>query len=84
MNFPNRTTESGKMINAFLTNQSDYAPEMVHLLFTVNRWECKASMEQLMRDGTTLVVDRYSFSGIAYSMAKGKRLFGHNDETNIK
>lgn len=72
MNFPNRSTESGKMINAFLTNQSEFAPETIHLLFTINRWECKKSMEQLIREGTTLVVDRYSYSGIAYSMAKGE------------
>lgn len=72
MNFPNRSTESGRMINAFLTNQSDFAQETIHLLFSINRWECKKSMEQLIRDGTTLVVDRYSYSGIAYSMAKGE------------
>lgn len=72
LNFPNRSTESGQMINAFLTNQSDFAQETIHLLFTINRWESKKSMEQLLREGTTLVVDRYSYSGIAYSMAKGK------------
>ncbi|CAI5507574.1 unnamed protein product, partial [Closterium sp. Naga37s-1] len=31
----------------------------------------RAEMEGLMGEGTTLVVDRYSFSGIAFSAAKG-------------
>ncbi|CAI5971719.1 unnamed protein product [Closterium sp. NIES-65] len=31
----------------------------------------QAEMEGLMGEGTTLVVDRYSFSGIAFSAAKG-------------
>lgn len=59
------------MIDSFLTNKMDFAQEAIHLLFTINRWECKKSMEQLIRDGTTIIVDRYAFSGIAYSMAKG-------------
>lgn len=29
-------------------------------------------MEKLLNSGTTLVVDRYSFSGIAYTTVKGK------------
>lgn len=28
-------------------------------------------MERLLYDGTTLIVDRYSFSGVAFSTAKG-------------
>jgi thymidylate kinase len=28
-------------------------------------------MEAKLREGTTLVVDRYSFSGVAFSAAKG-------------
>lgn len=28
-------------------------------------------MEKLLNDGVTLIVDRYSFSGVAFSAAKG-------------
>lgn len=31
----------------------------------------RALMESRLRDGTTLVVDRYSYSGVAFSAAKG-------------
>lgn len=71
MNFPDRTTECGKLINAYLTKKQDFADEAIHLLFTVNRWEAVNKMEQLLRDGITLIVDRYSYSGVAFSTAKG-------------
>lgn len=29
------------------------------------------NMEKLLKDGVTLIVDRYSFSGVAFSAAKG-------------
>lgn len=71
MNFPDRTTECGKLINAYLTKKQDFADEAIHLLFTVNRWEAIKKMEHLLRDGVTLIVDRYSYSGVAFSTAKG-------------
>lgn len=77
MNFPNRSTDCGKLINAFLTHQQDFDLETIHLLFTMNRWESKKQMERLLNDGTSLVVDRYSYSGVAYSAAKGN-LFNYS------
>lgn len=37
--FPDRTTPIGKMINSYLTSQSDIDDAAVHLLFSANRWE---------------------------------------------
>lgn len=37
--FPDRTTAIGKMINAYLTSQSEIDDAAVHLLFSANRWE---------------------------------------------
>lgn len=71
MNFPNRTTACGKMIDSYLTNKSDFTDEGIHLLFTLNRWEAKKEMESQLLKGTTLIVDRYSYSGVAFSAAKG-------------
>lgn len=45
---------------------------MIHLLFSANRWESKAEIERKLNEGTTLIVDRYSFSGVAFSAAKQK------------
>lgn len=71
INFPDRSTKSGHLINEFLTNKQDFSSETIHLLFTINRWEAKSKMESLLNAGTTLIVDRYSYSGVAYSAAKG-------------
>lgn len=71
INFPNRTTESGILINSYLTKNKEFCDEAVHLLFALNRWETKLDMEKMLHEGVTLIVDRYSYSGIAYSVAKG-------------
>lgn len=71
MNFPDRKTPSGSLINAYLTKTSDFCDEGIHLLFTLNRWEAKTRMEKLLKEGTTLIVDRYSYSGVAFTAAKG-------------
>ncbi|XP_058830807.1 thymidylate kinase isoform X1 [Topomyia yanbarensis] len=71
MNFPDRSTHCGALINSFLTKKENFNDECIHLLFTFNRWEAKEKMEQLLRDGTSLIVDRYSYSGVAFSAAKG-------------
>lgn len=71
INFPDRTTECGALINSYLTNKKEFSDEAIHLLFTLNRWEAKSNMEKMLREGTTLIVDRYSYSGVAFSAAKG-------------
>ncbi|XP_031621759.1 thymidylate kinase-like [Contarinia nasturtii] len=71
INFPDRTTECGALINSFLTNKKDFNDETIHLLFTLNRWEAKMNMEKMLQDGVTLIVDRYAYSGVAFSAAKG-------------
>ena len=43
---------------------------MIHLLFSANRWEAAESMNKKLQLGTTLVIDRYSYSGAVYSAAK--------------
>eukprot|EP00897_Mesotaenium_endlicherianum_P010455 jgi/Mesen1/9438/ME000618S08815 len=72
--FPDRNTEVGKMISAYLTNVKELDDEFVHLLFTANRFEKKSELLRLLENGTTLVVDRYAYSGAAYSTAKGLKL----------
>ncbi|XVF71485.1 hypothetical protein PTKIN_Ptkin12aG0041100 [Pterospermum kingtungense] len=69
--FPDRTTSVGQMISAYLTNKSQLDDRTIHLLFSANRWEKRSMMETKLKAGTTLVVDRYSYSGVAFSSAKG-------------
>ncbi|OAY32139.1 thymidylate kinase [Manihot esculenta] len=69
--FPDRTTSIGQMISAYLSNQSQLDDHTIHLLYSANRWEKSSLMETQLKSGTTLIVDRYSYSGVAFSSAKG-------------
>ncbi|KAG6331513.1 hypothetical protein ID866_7577 [Astraeus odoratus] len=69
--FPDRTTTIGKMIDAYLRSQSDLDDHAIHLLFSANRWELASSIYARLAAGTTVIADRYAFSGIAFSARKG-------------
>lgn len=69
--FPDRSTSTGKLIDEYLKNKEcKLSDEAIHLLFTANRWENLEKMKSLLYDGVTLVVDRYSYSGIVFSAVK--------------
>ncbi|KAJ2726584.1 Thymidylate kinase [Coemansia sp. Benny D115] len=70
LKFPDRTTAIGQMINSYLTQECDLSDEAIHLLFSANRWEAMNQIRQDLENGVTLVVDRYAFSGVAFSAAK--------------
>lgn len=71
MCFPNRETATGSLIDLYLRNQIELPDGVVHLLFSANRWEAAAGIVEDLNHGTTIVCDRYAFSGVAYSAAKG-------------
>eukprot|EP01023_Acetabularia_acetabulum_P009670 TRINITY_DN1436_c0_g1_i2.p2 TRINITY_DN1436_c0_g1~~TRINITY_DN1436_c0_g1_i2.p2 ORF type:complete len:335 (+),score=47.09 TRINITY_DN1436_c0_g1_i2:77-1081(+) len=68
--FPDRTTTIGKMIDNYLKCNTELDNKVIHLLFSSNRWEKRDEMMQKIRSGTTIVLDRYSYSGVAFSAAK--------------
>lgn len=70
LRFPNRSTPIGQMINSYLSGDAHTEDHVVHLLFTANRWESAAEIERLIGEGTTVVVDRYYYSGCVYTAAK--------------
>ncbi|VFQ66539.1 unnamed protein product [Cuscuta campestris] len=69
--FPDRNTSIGQMISSYLANESHLDDRAIHLLFSANRWEKRSLMEETLKSGTTVIVDRYSYSGVAFSSAKG-------------
>lgn len=73
--FPNRETPIGKMIDSYLTNKTDVNDRMIHLMFTMNRWEEMTAFHQYIHAGVNVVMDRFSYSGVAYSAAKKTLLF---------
>jgi len=42
-----------------------------HLLFSANRWECLKLINDTLSGGTTIVCDRYAYSGVAFTAMKG-------------
>eukprot|EP00891_Asterochloris_glomerata_P004422 jgi/Astpho2/4422/Aster-00039 len=68
--FPDRTIPSGKKVSAYLTGELELDDAAVHMLFSQNRWECREKLEQALMSGTSLIVDRYAYSGAAYTAAK--------------
>ncbi|XP_038704388.1 thymidylate kinase isoform X2 [Tripterygium wilfordii] len=69
--FPDRNTSVGQMISSYLSNKSQLDDHTIHLLFSANRWEKRSVMEAKLKAGVNLIVDRYSYSGVAFSSAKG-------------
>jgi dTMP kinase len=69
--FPDRTTTTGRLLDSVLKEKADLEPHALHLLFSMNRWEAMDEMKKELLSGTTLIVDRYAYSGISYSIAKG-------------
>lgn len=74
MAFPDRATPIGQLIDQYLKKQTDFPPEAISLLYTANRWELKTWMNATLDSGTSIVCDRYYFSGAAYSAANGLNL----------
>ncbi|XP_037763999.1 thymidylate kinase isoform X1 [Chelonia mydas] len=70
LRFPDRTTEIGRLISSYLENKSNLEDHTVHLLFSANRWEQVPLIKEKLNQGITLVVDRYAFSGVAFTSAK--------------
>ncbi|KAL0024368.1 hypothetical protein WJX79_005053 [Trebouxia sp. C0005] len=68
--FPDRRTGTGRMIDSYLKSKTELDDAAVHLLFCANRWEKREAMLAALQAGTTLVVDRYSFSGVVFTSAK--------------
>lgn len=59
------------MINKYLTSQMEASNQAIHLLFSANRWEAMAEIEKKLSEGMHICCDRYFYSGVAYSAAKG-------------
>lgn len=69
--FPNRKTAVGTLIDLYLRRKIELSDETVHQLFSANRWEMAESIVEDLNQGTSIVCDRYAFSGVAYSASKG-------------
>ena len=70
LKYPNRDTPIGKLINDYLLKKVSFDDRCIHLMFSANRWEQNRVVKQYLDDGITCIVDRYAYSGVAYSAIK--------------
>ena len=68
--FPNRETAIGKVLDAYLKG-NDINTKATHLLFSANRYEMLDTILKDLNEGKNVILDRYAYSGVAYSAAKG-------------
>ena len=71
MKFPDRNTVIGKSIDNYLSCKSDMEDHSIHLLFSANRWEKSTEIMDCLNAGITIICDRYAYSGVAFTSAKG-------------
>ncbi|KAI4180379.1 MAG: hypothetical protein L6R41_007275 [Letrouitia leprolyta] len=67
MRFPRQS------IDTYLRGESHQEDHAIHLLFSANRWEVVPQIKEDIANGITLIIDRYYYSGIVYSTAKGRQ-----------
>ncbi|VDD95896.1 unnamed protein product [Enterobius vermicularis] len=68
--FPDRTTDLGRFIDRYLKGEVEMEPKEAHLVFAANRQAVVEKMKKKLQSGSHLIVDRYAYSGIAYTLAK--------------
>ena len=61
MRFPDRETEIGKTISGYLKQEQHLEDQVVHLLFSANRWERRLDLVKALEAGQHVIVDRYVF-----------------------
>ena len=75
LHFPDRSTELGKVLDKYLKTEINLCTKAAHLLFSANRWEHIEQLKQFEQSKTNwLLLDRYYYSGAAYSCAKDPSL----------
>lgn len=71
VSFPDYGTSIGEEIARALSNERDYGPDVMQLLYVANRYEKKADLQRWLDGGLFLVADRYTASSVAYGEAFG-------------
>lgn len=69
--FPDYSTIVGKTIKTYLDGRINLCPEIRQLLYVANRWEKKNELRLWLKEGKTVIADRYIPSGLVYGLANG-------------
>lgn len=69
--FPDYSTPLGQEIGRFLAGQVRHTAQVRQLLYAANRWERCDLIQEWLAAGATVLLDRYTGSGLAYGAAQG-------------
>jgi dTMP kinase len=70
-NFPDYTTPLGQQLRAYLAGRIRLDTHAVHLLYAANKWEVANELKRRIRNGESIIVNRYTPSNVAYGLAHG-------------
>ena len=66
--FPDSETQTGKLINNYLSRKEKNNNRRVsHLFFSANRWEKANKINECFKENRWVISDRYYYSGIVYT-----------------
>ena len=72
--FPDRETPVGQILDKYLSKETELSARVSHLLFSANRWELTEKIQELLNNGVNVILDRYFYSGIVYTLIKDPTL----------
>ena len=72
--FPIYESPSGRQIRSYLKGRQDCAPQALHMLYSLNRWENRELINKLVHSSDYLIADRYTPSNLAYGLSRGLSL----------
>lgn len=71
ISFPIYGSRTGRDIRAFLKGELSYAPQAVHMMYSLNRWENISLIKKRIDQSDFVIADRYTPSNLAYGVSKG-------------
>lgn len=66
---PHFNSKIGKILKKNMYSKEYVDNTFLHLLHTLNKYELNTTIDNLLAEGTNVILDRYKYSGIAYSCA---------------
>lgn len=69
--FPDYKTPLGRQLKVYLAGRRKLDYHSVHLLYAANKWEQASKLQNQIREGANIIVNRYSPSNMAYGVAHG-------------
>lgn len=71
LSFPIYSTNSGRMIRSFLKGATRTSPNVLHMLYSLNRWEKVELITGALKKTDFVLCNRYTPSNLAYGSARG-------------